>query len=134
MSPSLATYLIPGVLSPDSIPYNGSLVVQLLSQAGRPLYAPSDLMVDLKSSDSSIASVSLSVSVRKGDNYGLATIQTTFRAGQVVVTALAGGYTPSRLAVDSRGQVASFLFLLRDRKSTRLNSSHIQKSRMPSSA
>ena len=36
--------------------------------------------------------------------------------------------------IDDPGYLAALQELVRDRKSTRLNSSHIQKSRMPSSA
>ena len=38
------------------------------------------------------------------------------------------------MAVGLAISIERFIFLRRDRKSTRLNSSHIQKSRMPSSA
>ena len=43
------------------------------------------------------------------------------------------GYTPRYELQDRRGQVLGSTFV-KDRKSTRLNSSHSQQSRMPSSA
>ena len=51
------------------------------------------------------------------------------RAEGVVVEALPG--TQFRVRLDNGHEVLAYLS---DRKSTRLNSSHIQKSRMPSSA
>ena len=53
--------------------------------------------------------------------------------GVFVVTALT---VASRLAPEGKqaGAIATLVMGFRDRKSTRLNSSHIQKSRMPSSA
>ena len=48
-----------------------------------------------------------------------------------------GQYIPAASPVhrlDPRTKIAAVTLLMVDRKSTRLNSSHIQKSRMPSSA
>ena len=58
-----------------------------------------------------------------------------------VTTAVANGELSRKITVDVRGEILelkntinTMVDQLKDRKSTRLNSSHIQKSRMPSSA
>ena len=54
----------------------------------------------------------------------------------LLILAAGAAYVISHLVSDLESVAASsvFPFVLLDRKSTRLNSSHIQKSRMPSSA
>ena len=54
--------------------------------------------------------------------------------GQTVREMLGSGPLPTKRLLDLAIQAADGLAKAQDRKSTRLNSSHIQKSRMPSSA
>ena len=60
--------------------------------------------------------------------------QTNLNAAYKVAQNMAGPYQGPMVAGMTSGQLADIAGLQKDRKSTRLNSSHVSESRMPSSA
>jgi len=73
----------------------GEVVVSLTDMSGRPARAPSDIVVTLTSSNLTVASVQLSVTIGKGQIYAVAQYFTTGVRGLSVLTASSPGLVSS---------------------------------------
>jgi len=87
------------------------IAIELQDASGNIANATSDTAITVASSDETIASTDLEITIPQNYTYGLATLYTTYRAGTITITAAANdfkvdqqsistiGYTPSKLAV-----------------------------------
>ncbi len=83
-------------LSPSTLFADGEshqcVFVQLQNNRGDPIQAPADVLVTLTSSDLSVGSVTGSIIIPEGGNFGQGSFTTTTNAGQSIITASAQGY------------------------------------------
>lgn len=96
----LAVYCTPASLPSDNGAYQ-SVQVQLQDASGRPARSPSDLTVNLFSSQPSVAVVSPNVQITMGQTCTVGTITVTKTAGEATVTAQASSYVTAQASVAS---------------------------------
>jgi hypothetical protein len=89
---SLRLMQIPNNIEADDKKHN-ALVVQVLDDIGNPVLVPADTLIELTSSNQSVATMSSPVTIRAGNNYIIAEVKTTLEPGSVDVTASAEGLT-----------------------------------------
>ncbi|MCW3999270.1 MAG: hypothetical protein NWE93_03430 [Candidatus Bathyarchaeota archaeon] len=87
------------------------VAVQMQDDLGNPVALPSNTTVTIASADNLIATIDDEITVLAGSSYAVATLKTTYRAGDITLTAAtngleaateylsAVGYTPSKLVV-----------------------------------
>jgi hypothetical protein len=91
----LAVYCTPASLPSDNGAYQ-SVQVQLQDASGRPAKSPSDLTVNLFSSQPSVAVVSPNVQIAMGQTCTTGTLTVTKTAGEATVTAQASSYVTAQ--------------------------------------
>ena len=97
----LAVYGFPPVLPADAVQYD-ALVVQLQDSSSNPAKAPLEgITVTLSSSNSTIASVPVSVTISSGQTYTVASIISS-AVGSATITALSSGYTTAQTTIASQ--------------------------------
>jgi len=70
-----------------------ALIVQLLDERGNPILAPTNMLIEISSSNPSIVAISSPVTMKEGSNYIVAEVKTTLEPGSVEVTASSAGLT-----------------------------------------
>ncbi len=100
----------PTVVPADNNAYN-QIAIQLQDSAGKIAVAPSDLTVNVFSSNLGVGTIDSQVMIPQSQTYALATLNTTYLPGTTTITAVATnlitgqasitttGFTPSKLAV-----------------------------------
>jgi hypothetical protein len=97
----------PSTVLADQNSYN-QIAVQLQNATGFAAKGSQDTMVNIASNDSSVGQID-SVAILAGQNYALATLTTTYKAGNVNVTAVANNFPLSYQTISTFGFIASKL-------------------------
>jgi len=84
------------------------IAVQLQNATGFAAKGSEDTMINIASSDSSICQIE-SVKILTGQNYALATLNTTFKAGNANITAVANDFPLTYQIISTSGFIASKL-------------------------
>ena len=84
------------------------IAVQLQNSSGFAAKAPQDTIVNIASSDSSVGQID-SVEILSGQNFALATLTTTYKAGTVNITAAANNFPLTYQTISTSGFIASKL-------------------------
>jgi hypothetical protein len=84
------------------------IAVQLQNATGFVALGSEDTIINIASSDSSICQIE-SVKILKGQNYALATLNTTFKAGNANITAVANDFPLTYQIISTSGFIASKL-------------------------
>jgi hypothetical protein len=102
---ALGIYGIPSTLPSDGGSYE-AIMVQLQDSTGVPARAPQGgVNVALTSSDTTVGTVSLNVTINKGQTYAKANFTTTLKAAteakiqNTTITAVSQGYTPGQMTI-----------------------------------
>ena len=96
----LAVYCTPVSLPSDNGAYQ-SVQVQLQDASGRPAKSPSDLTVNLFSSQPSVAVVGTNVQIAMGQTCTVGTITVTKTGGEATVTAQASSYVTAQATIEA---------------------------------
>ena len=90
-------------VAPTRIPADGSshpaIFVQLMVGGKQIVAAPSDYMIYLTSANLSVASVQSTLTIGRGQTYGVASLTTTSVPGTTVITLAATGLSPASVSV-----------------------------------
>ncbi|MGP8126112.1 MAG: hypothetical protein ACLQEQ_09690 [Nitrososphaerales archaeon] len=92
---------VPGTLPADGNSY-GALEVLLEDSSGGPAFAPSEIVVQLLSSESNIVSVNTSVIIPAGSYFALTDVLTTLLPGSANITAFAASLSPALITLQTR--------------------------------
>lgn len=103
---TVALTQIPGVVQADGKSSN-SLVVSLNDQDGRTVAAPKEVTVFLTSSDPEIATVVGSVTIALGKSHGVASVHTTLKPGQTIITGSSAGLDSGSVEFKTAGFTGS---------------------------
>ncbi len=100
----LAVYAVPPILPADGRSYK-CIYVQIQDAEGRPVKAPSDVLVVLTSSNLEVGVVEESVVIPKGCDFAIARFNTSFVAGETAVTASSSGFETGKAVLKTVGKV-----------------------------
>ena len=107
---NLKIYVGPPKVLADKSAYR-QIAIQLQTSSGNVAAAPSDIIVNIASSDESVGKTESQIIIPQSKTYALATLTTTYKAGTTTITAAATdytsdtetittfGFTPTKLAV-----------------------------------
>ena len=104
MPSTIAIYGFPGTLPADGNSYP-AIMVQLQDSTGLPARAPRDVQIALTSSDTTIGTVSQSVTIQEGETYAVANFSTTTKAQtdakiqNTTITAVSQGYSSNQVTI-----------------------------------
>lgn len=103
----LAIKAIPKPLA-DGQTYD-AVFVQLQNAAGNPVPAQSDVQVRLSSSNTDIASVENSITIKAGSSYGIAKLTPTTTPGKSTISASSTGYSTVSTQIETSAQPLSIV-------------------------
>jgi hypothetical protein len=100
----LRIFFEPNPVLADSLTYN-AITVGIVNATGYPDLAASQVVVNLTSATTAIGSVSGSVVIAKGAEYGTASFTSTFEVGTTIITASAQNLVSSQVAASTYGPI-----------------------------
>jgi hypothetical protein len=106
---SLQVFVGPPKFPADGITYSQVVAVLFLNASGYIARAPSDTIVTLSSSNTNVGTVQPTLTIPQSQFYGLAYLNSTYRAGTTTITATATNATSAQASLTTVGPIPSKL-------------------------